>query len=315
VPVKRRSTSSWPEVLWQPARQQQVALRCQHTDALGSPVAETNEQAGVVQRTAYTPYGASIGAQKDGVGYTGHVMDGSTGLTYMQQRYMDPTVGVFLSVDPISALSSPVRLFGRYRYVANNPHRYYDPDGRFERVTGSNLAEGRGFAGSRVGVLGTTFRSPMDRLEGGETPKRTGEMRNQAISEKAIAASDGGKRRSEARSAIKLVGIVAAIKANSAASDATKAARDSALAGLGDGRGDAMRHCTWSCEMSRGIGEENARLIGDNHEFWGSDVPEARQMDLNNNGFGRRIAPMQGTCSTNCTEAANNDELDVYIGK
>jgi hypothetical protein len=42
-------------------------------------VAETNEQATVVQRTAYTPYGASIGAQVDGVGYTGHVMDGSTG--------------------------------------------------------------------------------------------------------------------------------------------------------------------------------------------------------------------------------------------
>jgi hypothetical protein len=48
-----------------------VSVRYLHTDALGSPVAETNEQAGVVQRTAYTPYGASIGAQKDGVGYTG----------------------------------------------------------------------------------------------------------------------------------------------------------------------------------------------------------------------------------------------------
>ncbi|MGH8045050.1 MAG: RHS repeat-associated core domain-containing protein, partial [Stenotrophomonas sp.] len=116
-----------------------VSVRYQHTDALGSPVAETNEQAGVVQRTAYTPYGASIGAQKDGVGYTGHVMDGSTGLTYMQQRYMDPTVGVFLSVDPVTAFRSPIGLFNRYRYANGNPYRFIDPDGR---CTGSKISNG-----------------------------------------------------------------------------------------------------------------------------------------------------------------------------
>jgi RHS repeat-associated protein len=93
-------------------------------------VAETNEQATVVQRTAYTPYGASIGAQVDGVGYTGHVMDGSTGLTYMQQRYMDSDVGVFLSVDPVAASSNPIGMFNRYRYAANSPYRFLDPDGR-----------------------------------------------------------------------------------------------------------------------------------------------------------------------------------------
>ena len=76
-------------------------MRYQHTDALGSPVAETNEQAAVVLRTAYTPYGVSMGAATDGVGYAGHVMDGSTGLTYMQQRYYDPIIGRFLSVQPL----------------------------------------------------------------------------------------------------------------------------------------------------------------------------------------------------------------------
>ena len=79
-----------------------VSVKYQHTDALGSPVAETNEQAAVVKRTAYTPYGASIGATVHGVGYAGHVMDGSTGLTYMQQRYVDPAIGAFLSVDPVT---------------------------------------------------------------------------------------------------------------------------------------------------------------------------------------------------------------------
>ena len=107
-----------------------VSVRYQHTDALGSPVAETNEQAAVVLRTAYTPYGASIGAATDGVGYTGHVMDGSTGLTYMQQRYYDPIIGRFLSIDPITAYSNPVGAFNRYWYANNNPYKFTDPDGR-----------------------------------------------------------------------------------------------------------------------------------------------------------------------------------------
>ena len=48
----------------------------------------------------------------------------------MQQRYYDPTVGRFLSVDPVTALSSPVGMFNRYKYAANNPYRFVDPDGR-----------------------------------------------------------------------------------------------------------------------------------------------------------------------------------------
>ncbi|WP_342769020.1 RHS repeat-associated core domain-containing protein [Solilutibacter pythonis] len=39
----------------------------------------------------------------DRVGYAGHVMDSATGLTYMQQRYYDPMLGRFLSVDPVTA--------------------------------------------------------------------------------------------------------------------------------------------------------------------------------------------------------------------
>ena len=57
-------------------------------------------------------------------------MDAQTGLTYMQQRYYDPAVGSFLSVDPVGPLSGGVNQFGRYHYANNNPYRYNDPDGR-----------------------------------------------------------------------------------------------------------------------------------------------------------------------------------------
>ena len=59
-----------------------------------------------------------------------HVQDAATGLTYMQQRYYDPLIGQFSSVDPVTAMSDPTRFFHRYKYASNNPYKFTDPDGR-----------------------------------------------------------------------------------------------------------------------------------------------------------------------------------------
>ena len=48
----------------------------------------------------------------------------------MQQRYYDPGIGMFLSVDPVTAYSDPIGQFHRYRYANNNPYKFTDPDGR-----------------------------------------------------------------------------------------------------------------------------------------------------------------------------------------
>ncbi|MFL9583438.1 RNase A-like domain-containing protein [Stenotrophomonas sp. AB1(2024)] len=102
-----------------------------HTDALGSVVAKTDENGNVVERFDYEPYGAPVGAGvQDGPAYTGHVSDSATGLSYMQQRYMDPQLGVFLSVDPVTADQEPIDQFNRYRYANGNPYKFIDPDGR-----------------------------------------------------------------------------------------------------------------------------------------------------------------------------------------
>ena len=42
----------------------------------------------------------------------------------MQQRYYDPQIGRFLSVDPAAST------FKSYAYANNNPYRFTDPDGR-----------------------------------------------------------------------------------------------------------------------------------------------------------------------------------------
>ena len=113
------------------ARAQTTVVEYIHTDALGSPVAVTNEAGQVIERTQWEPYGAAIGKPNyDGPGYTGHVMDGATGLTYMQQRYYDPGIGRFLSVDPVTANSGTGANFNRYWYANNNPYKFTDPDGR-----------------------------------------------------------------------------------------------------------------------------------------------------------------------------------------
>lgn len=118
--------------VWQPVQAQSV-VRYYVTDALGSVVVVTDESGNVMERREYEPYGAQLTpAVQDGPGYTGHVQDAATGLVYMQQRYYDPTIGRFLSTDPVAASANTGANFNRYKYAANNPYKFTDPDGRYE---------------------------------------------------------------------------------------------------------------------------------------------------------------------------------------
>jgi RHS repeat-associated protein len=83
----------------------------------------------VLSRMSYTPYGLPT-LPMDGVGYTGHFMDVGTQLTYMQQRYYDPQIGRFLSIDPVTVADGDNRHFNRYSYSYSNPYKFTDPDGR-----------------------------------------------------------------------------------------------------------------------------------------------------------------------------------------
>jgi RHS repeat-associated protein len=102
-----------------------------HTDGLGSPVARTSASGTVISRTRYEPYGYVASGVQPTIGFTGHVNDVDTGLTYMQQRYYDPVAGRFLSIDPVTTDANTGGSFNRYAYANNSPYRYVDPDGRF----------------------------------------------------------------------------------------------------------------------------------------------------------------------------------------
>ena len=104
-----------------------------HQDHLGSPVAETGLSGAVNWREAYSAYGEKrldpVG-NRDDEGFTGHIDDAATGLTYMQARYYDPVIGRFLSNDPVAFAPTRPQMFNRYSYALNNPVNMVDPDGR-----------------------------------------------------------------------------------------------------------------------------------------------------------------------------------------
>ncbi len=82
-----------------------------------------------------------------------------------------------------------------------------------------------------------------------------------------------------------------------------------------NGMGDAMRHCIWSCEMSRDIGPRWSEVFGTAHELGGQlrDFPEAeREMDLHNNQCGRDVARNdKKTCFWACQDAYYSGELET----
>lgn len=110
-----------------------TTVRYQHTDGLGSPTVETTAGGTEIpgSRLLHEPYGlVSGGTPVQGPGFTGHVLDLATGLSYMQQRYYDPVAGRFLSVDPVATDAGTGGNFNRYWYANNNPYKFTDPDGR-----------------------------------------------------------------------------------------------------------------------------------------------------------------------------------------
>ncbi|MDX3314186.1 SpvB/TcaC N-terminal domain-containing protein [Streptomyces sp. ME08-AFT2] len=80
-----------------------------------------------------TPFGTdrgtpSYGPWPDDKGFLGKPRDTTTGLTHIGAREYDPSVGQFISVDPILSLDQHQSLNG-YAYANNNPVTYSDPSG------------------------------------------------------------------------------------------------------------------------------------------------------------------------------------------
>jgi RHS repeat-associated protein len=82
---------------------------------------------------------------------------------------------------------------------------------------------------------------------------------------------------------------------------------DPAVHAAHDNIWDALRHCIWSCEMARRIGEDQATAVANIYERCRPNVPEEQAMDQANNAKGRECARKGSNCRECCT--AIEDEL------
>ncbi|WP_165952354.1 RHS repeat domain-containing protein [Kribbella albertanoniae] len=102
-------------------------------DHHGTPDLAIDADTQSVQRRRSTPYGESRGTPPAGwpgqKGFVGGVNDPSTGLVHLQAREYDPTIGKFISVDPVAEYEDAQQLNG-YAYANNSPVTYADPDGQ-----------------------------------------------------------------------------------------------------------------------------------------------------------------------------------------
>lgn len=104
-----------------------------HNDLSGSPVMATDASGAPLWKENYRPYGSkwnnAPGSNANAIGFAGRPFDASTGLSYMEARYYDPTLGRFMGMDPAPPNPDEVHSLNRYAYANNNPYRYVDPDG------------------------------------------------------------------------------------------------------------------------------------------------------------------------------------------
>jgi len=88
-----------------------------------------------VTRRQFDPFGNPRGAQPASwpseQGFIGGTRDGTTGLTHLGAREYDPSIGRFVSIDPIMDPSDPQNLNG-YAYSNNSPITFSDPSGMRE---------------------------------------------------------------------------------------------------------------------------------------------------------------------------------------
>ncbi|NUT31571.1 MAG: RHS repeat-associated core domain-containing protein [Hamadaea sp.] len=104
----------------------------------------------------YDPFGnRRSGASSpwpDQRGFIGGIDNKNTGLTTVGAREYDPTVGRFISVDPIANYANPQQLNG-YAYASNSPVAKSDPSGLYEMECspGPGCSDPAGPAGSDSG--------------------------------------------------------------------------------------------------------------------------------------------------------------------
>jgi RHS repeat-associated protein len=115
-------------------------IRYQYGNHIGSAGLEMDDMAKIISYEEFHPYGTSAYQATDAsrqvpskrYRFTGMERDEESGLTYIGARYYAPWLSLWTAVDPKLVKYAAV---SPYRFVLNNPIKYFDPDGKDVRLS------------------------------------------------------------------------------------------------------------------------------------------------------------------------------------
>ncbi len=115
------------------APQKAYAETCVYAlDGQGNLRFVTDEVGNKVRSTEYDPFGnwrAAKGQANIHMLYQGQQLDNESSLYYLRARYYDPTIGRFISKDPLKGYLTIPQTQNPYAYALNNPVNLSDPSG------------------------------------------------------------------------------------------------------------------------------------------------------------------------------------------
>jgi RHS repeat-associated protein len=121
-------------------------------DGLGSVILLTDIKGRPETGYLYDAWGNSVlpASSTNPLMFAGQALDPTTGLYYLRARYYDPTLGRFLSRDPMQEDASFLQFTRPYAYSLNSPTRFSDPTGLLTEAIGlsDSGAVGGGISGS-----------------------------------------------------------------------------------------------------------------------------------------------------------------------
>ncbi|MFH0709648.1 MAG: RHS repeat-associated core domain-containing protein [Pseudomonadota bacterium] len=153
-------------------RESRIQTYYYHRDHQNSILSLTDREGKIVESYSYDAYGKIIHSTKsvetyNPYGYTGREID-APDLYYYRARYYDPTIGRFITPDPIGFMGGDTNF---YRYVGNDPVNFIDDSGFSAHATGEAVNHSQQMLSKTTAGTNPTPPKPKPSNGGGASAK------------------------------------------------------------------------------------------------------------------------------------------------